>query len=79
MATMPGLPMLGHGQIEGFVEKYGMDFNKPRFEEDPDEDLVDMVFLLHTCPFGRLTETLAEVEQLDCVNRAPVVFRIETL
>jgi glycosidase len=41
MATMPGLPMLGHGQIEGFVEKYGMDFNKPRFEEDPDEDLVE--------------------------------------
>jgi glycosidase len=41
MATMPGLPMLGHGQIEGFVEKYGMDFNKPRFEEDPDPHLVE--------------------------------------
>jgi hypothetical protein len=24
MVTMPGLPMLGHGQIEGFAEKYGM-------------------------------------------------------
>lgn len=41
MATMPGLPMLGHGQIEGFVEKYGMDFNEPRFDEDPDEELVE--------------------------------------
>ncbi len=41
MATMPGLPMVGHGQIEGFVEKYGMDFNEPRFEENPDEDLVE--------------------------------------
>ncbi len=25
MATLPGLPMFGHGQIEGFTEKYGMD------------------------------------------------------
>ena len=23
LATLPGLPMLGHGQIEGFTEKYG--------------------------------------------------------
>jgi hypothetical protein len=22
LATMPGLPMFGHGQIEGFSEKY---------------------------------------------------------
>lgn len=41
MATMPGLPMIGHGQIEGFVEKYGMDFNEPRFDEKPDEGLVE--------------------------------------
>jgi hypothetical protein len=25
MATLPGLPMFGHGQIEGFTEKYGME------------------------------------------------------
>ena len=25
LATMPGLPMFGHGQIEGFHEKYGME------------------------------------------------------
>jgi len=24
MATLPGLPMFGHGQIEGFAERYGM-------------------------------------------------------
>jgi hypothetical protein len=24
MATMPGLPMFGHGQVEGFTERYGM-------------------------------------------------------
>src|SRR5947207_1797095 len=26
MLTMPGLPMLGHGQIEGFTEKYGLEY-----------------------------------------------------
>ena len=24
LATMPGLPMIGHGHVEGFAEKYGM-------------------------------------------------------
>ena len=46
---------------------------------NPDADFVDMVFLLHTCPFGVLRKALAEVENLDCVNSHPVVFRIETL
>ena len=29
MATMPGLPMFGHGQVEGFAEKYGMEYRRP--------------------------------------------------
>ncbi len=40
MATTPGLPMLGHGQIEGLEEKYGMEFQRPRWEESPNEGLV---------------------------------------
>jgi glycosidase len=36
MATLPGLPMFGHGQIEGFTEKYGMEYQRPRYEENPD-------------------------------------------
>ena len=40
MATMPGLPMFGHGQIEGLAEKYGMEFRRPRWDEAPDEGLV---------------------------------------
>ena len=28
LATLPGLPMLGHGQFEGFAEKYGMEFRR---------------------------------------------------
>ena len=40
MATMPGLPMFGHGQVEGLAEKYGMEFRRPRWEETADEGLV---------------------------------------
>ncbi len=41
LVTMPGLPMLGHGQIEGFTEKYGMEFRRPRWHEEPDPWLMD--------------------------------------
>jgi hypothetical protein len=40
LATLPGLPMFGHGQIEGFTERYGMEFKQARMEEWPDEGLV---------------------------------------
>ncbi len=40
MATLPGLPMIGHGQIEGFAEKYGMEFHKPNWDEQVDPELV---------------------------------------
>ena len=36
MATLPGLPMFGHGQFEGYSEKYGMEFRKPLWDESPD-------------------------------------------
>ena len=40
MATLPGLPMFGHGQVEGFAEKYGMEFKHAYWDETPDQDLV---------------------------------------
>jgi glycosidase len=40
LVTMPGLPMFGHGQIEGFHEKYGMEYKKAYWEEPVDEHLV---------------------------------------
>ena len=40
LATMPGLPMFGHGQFEGYKERYGMDFVQPNFKEFPDEELI---------------------------------------
>jgi glycosidase len=41
MATMPGLPMLGHGQVEGFTEKYGMEYRRSYWDETPDPYLVE--------------------------------------
>ncbi len=41
MVTMPGLPMFGHGQIEGFGEKYGMEYTKAYWDEQKDYDLID--------------------------------------
>ena len=35
LATMPGLPMIGHGQVEGFSERYGMEFRRARLDEQP--------------------------------------------
>ena len=41
MITMPGLPMFGHGQIEGFEEKYGMEYMRSYRDESPDQYLID--------------------------------------
>lgn len=40
MVTMPGLPMFGHGQIEGLSEKYGMEYRRAYREEVPDAELI---------------------------------------
>ncbi len=40
MVTMPGLPMFGHGQIEGFREKYGMEYRRAYWDEIPNEQLI---------------------------------------
>jgi glycosidase len=40
MVTMPGLPMFAHGQIEGFSEKYGMEYKRAYYNETPDEHLI---------------------------------------
>jgi glycosidase len=41
MSTMPGLPMFGHGQIEGFEEKYGMEYRRAYKDEIPDRHLLE--------------------------------------
>jgi hypothetical protein len=41
MCTMPGLPMFGHGQVEGFREKYGMEYRRAKFDEPVNRGLVE--------------------------------------
>ena len=40
MATMPGLPMFGHGQVEGYRERYGMEYRRAYYDERPDSWLI---------------------------------------
>ena len=40
LSTLPGLPMVGHGQIEGFHEKYGMEYQRAYWDETPNEGLI---------------------------------------
>jgi glycosidase len=41
MCTMPGLPMFGHGQVEGLHEKYGMEYRRPKWDEPGSQALVE--------------------------------------
>jgi glycosidase len=41
LATLPGLPLIGHGQIEGLEEKYGMEFRRAQTVEEIDADFVE--------------------------------------
>ena len=41
LSTMPGLPLFGHGQLEGFSEKYGMEYKKAYWDEKVNEGLLD--------------------------------------
>jgi hypothetical protein len=41
LVTMPGLPMFGHGQVEGFEEKYGMEYRRSYKDEKPDGYLIE--------------------------------------
>jgi glycosidase len=40
LSTLPGLPMFGHGQVEGLSEKYGMEFRRPKWDETQDDGLI---------------------------------------
>jgi len=40
LSSLPGLPMFGHGQVEGFHEKYGMEYQRAYWDETPNRDLI---------------------------------------
>ena len=40
LATLPGLPMFAHGQMEGYTERYGMEYKQAKMDEWPNEALI---------------------------------------
>ncbi len=60
LCTMPGLPMFGHGQIEGLREKYGMEFRRAYWDEQPDQELIQR-HERDICPVIRKRYLFAEV------------------
>ncbi|RMF28693.1 MAG: alpha-amylase [Chloroflexi bacterium] len=68
MVTMPGLPMFGHGQVEGFAEKYGMEYRHAEWDEQPDPYLIAR-HEREIFPLMRRRHLFAEVEHFllyDC-------------
>jgi len=63
MATLPGLPMLGHGQVEGYTEKYGMEFRRARLDEQPDPSLVEQPVIRVAVVVEEVFERLMEVDE----------------
>ena len=60
MSTLPGLPMFGHGQVEGFRERYGMEYRQAYWDEQPREDLLDR-HLREVAPLLEERQTFADV------------------
>ena len=70
LVTMPGLPMVGHGQVEGFTEKYGMEYKRAYYDEDPDTALVDR-HMREIFPLMRRRYLFSQVDHFalyDCVD-----------
>ncbi len=41
MVTLPGLPMFAHGQVEGYHEKYGMEYKRAYYNEEQNQWLIE--------------------------------------
>ncbi len=70
MATLPGLPMFGHGQVEGLGEKYGMEYAQAYREEPADEAMIAR-HRWQIAPLLHRRELFAGVERFlffDCVD-----------
>ncbi|MGI5098886.1 alpha-amylase [Treponema vincentii] len=61
LVAMPGLPMFGHGQIEGFEEKYGMEYRRAYYDEQVNTGLVER-HRREIFPLMRLRRLFSEVE-----------------
>ena len=70
MITLPGLPMFAHGQIEGYTEKYGMEYKRAYYNEEPKQWLVER-HEREIFPVLRKRYLFAEINNFwfyDCLN-----------
>lgn len=70
MITLPGLPMFAHGQIEGYTEKYGMEYKRAYYNEFPKEWLIER-HKFQTFPLMKKRYLFAEVNNFwfyDCID-----------
>ncbi len=62
MATLPGLPMIGHGQFEGYREKYGMEFRRAYRGEVLDQGLLE-AHRRHVVPLLQRRDQFAHADE----------------
>lgn len=62
LATLPGMPMIGHGQFEGYYEKYGMEYRAAKRQENVDQELIER-HERQIVPLLRQRAIFAEVER----------------
>ena len=67
LSTLPGLPMIGHGQIEGYREKYGMEYQRAYYDEKPNQWLIDQ-HERRIFPLLRKRYLFANFNIYDCVG-----------
>jgi glycosidase len=67
LVTLPGLPMFGHGQIEGLAERYGMEYRRAYWDEQADADLVGR-HQREICPLLHQRYLFAEVQNFRLYN-----------
>ena len=60
-STMPGTPMFAHGQVEGFREKYGMEYTRAYLDEKPNRHLIER-HMREIAPLLRQRTLFSEVE-----------------
>ncbi|MFH2032948.1 MAG: alpha-amylase family glycosyl hydrolase [Bacteroidota bacterium] len=71
MVTLPGLPMFAHGQVEGFTEKYGMEYKRAYYNEEPKEWLVER-HKREIFPLMKIRRLFSEVDNFwlyDCFDQ----------
>ncbi len=64
LATLPGLPMFGHGQIHGYAEKYGMEYSRSYHQEPADVEFLER-HRREIFPLLRRREKFAGIEEFD--------------